>query len=134
MYRRLSQSSDRWIAGILSAIFFCLVVALGGSGGSLRGATPNLVPPIPYSGGTDVSHRPSTPFLVDPNRHAVVSVSKSDKGWAPGHGGGPDPAILPEAIALPESGAEKHVVAVAQHALNGDGARGYNARAPPTLI
>jgi hypothetical protein len=82
----------------------------------------------------DVSHQPSTRFLVDPSRHVVVSASKSDKGWTLGHGGGPDPAILPEEIAPSEYVAEKHFVAVVQHTLNGEETRSYNARAPPTLI
>ena len=134
MYRRPNQPGDRWIAGILSAIVFCLVVALGGSGGSLRAATPNVVQPIPSSGGMDVSHQPSPRFLVNPNRHAVVSASKSDKGWVPAHGGGPDPAILPEATAPREYVAERLFVAVVQNALNGNETRAYNARAPPALI
>lgn len=134
MDRHLNRPSDRWIAGILSAIFFCLVVALGGPGGSLRVAAPSALPPIPYSGGADVSHQPSTRFLVNPDRHVVVSASKSDKGWAPGHGDGPDPAIPSAGIALPEYATEMHFVAVVQHALNGDETRGYNARAPPALI
>ncbi|WP_157173573.1 hypothetical protein [Pseudaminobacter salicylatoxidans] len=134
MYRRLNHPSDLWIAGILSAIFFCLVVAVGGSGGSWRVATPNVVPPIPYSGGMDVSHQPSTRFLVNPNRHVVVSASKSDKGLGLDHGGGPDPAILPDEIALPENFSEKQFVAVVQHALNINETSGYHARAPPALI
>lgn len=134
MYRRLNHPSDLWIAGILSAVFFCLVVALGGSGGSSRVATPNVFPPIPYSGGMDVSHQPSTRFLVNSNRHIVVSASQSDKGAGLGYGGGPDHAILPDEIQLPEHFAEKHFSAAVWHALTGDESRGYNARAPPALI
>lgn len=123
MYRRLNTPSDLWIAGILSAIFFCLVVAMGGSGGSWRVATPNVAPSIPYSGGMDVSPRPS-----------ILLASKSDKVLGLDHGGGSDPAILPDETALPENVSGKRFVAVAQHAPSGNETSGYNARAPPALI
>ena len=133
MYRRLHQPGDRWLAGILSAIFLCLVLALGGSAASLRAAAPTGVSPAPVSGRMDGSHQPSTRFLADPHRPVVVSAAKSDKGWAPGHGDGADPAILPEAIALPRYPAERRFVAAIRHAPNGREPRGYNARAPPAL-
>jgi len=134
MDKRLNHPGNLRIAGLLSAIFFCLVVALGGSGGSWRVATPDVVPSIPYSGETDVSHRPSTLFLVNPNRQAVVSASKSDKGLGLDHGGAPHPAIAPDEITLPEYLSEKQFATAVQQALNGTETSGYNARAPPTLI
>lgn len=134
MYRRLNRRGDSWVAGILSAIFFCLVVALGGSGGSSRVATANVVSPTPHSGGMELSHQPSTRFLLTPASHAVASASKSDKGLGLDHGGDSGSAILPDEVAPFEHFSEKQFVAVVQYAPNGDENNGYNARAPPALI
>ena len=133
MYRRLNHSSNLWIAAILSAILFCLVVAAGGSGGPWRVTTPNAVPPIPHSGGTDVSHQQSTRYLINPDRHVVASTS-SDKKQGLDYGSGPDPAVLRGGVTLPGTVSEKQFVSVAQRALNGNEISGYNARAPPVLI
>jgi hypothetical protein len=129
MYRRPNRLGNLWIAGILSAIFFCLMVA---GGGSWRIVNSNVVSPMPYSGGTDVSHQPSTRFLVSPDRHVVVSTS-SDKILGLDHGGSPGSAILPDEAALPDV-TERPFVSGVQHALSGNGNSGYNARAPPALI
>ena len=134
MHRRLNRRGDSWVAGILSAIFFCLVVALGGLGGSSQVATANVVSPTPQSGGMDLSHQPSTRFLLTPASHAVASASKSNKGLGLGHSGDSGSAILPGELAPLEHFSEKQFVTVVQHAPSGDGNNGYNARAPPALI
>lgn len=134
MNRRLNHRGDLWLAGILSAIAFCLVVALGGSGGSWRAGTTYVVGPIPHSGGMDVSHQPSIRFLLNPGRKVIVSASKSDKGLAPDLGWDPHSALPPSETALLEYTREKPFVSLVRRALNGEQASGYNARAPPALI
>jgi hypothetical protein len=134
MHRRSSPPGNLWIAGILSAIFFCLALAFGGSGGSWQIATPNGVPPARSSGGSDVSHQSSTRFLANSNRHAVLPAPKGDKGLGLDHGGGLDPAILPGEVVLPASFSEKQFITVVQHEPNGGATSDYNARAPPALI
>jgi hypothetical protein len=134
MHRRSNSPGHRWIAGIVSAILFWLVAAAGGPGAASPFAAANAAPPIPHSGGMDGSQPPSTRYLVNPNRHAVVSAAKADEGLGLGHGGGPDPAILPDATALAETAAARPFVAVARHAPRHHAASGYNARAPPALI
>lgn len=134
MNGRLNHRGDLWLAGILSAIAFCLVVALGGSGGPWRAAAANIVTPVPHSGGMDVSHQPSTRFLLNSGRQVVVSVSKSDKGLAPDLGWDPHSALPPGETELLEYTPEKPFVSLVQHALKGKETSGYNARAPPALI
>lgn len=134
MHRRLNHPAQLWIAGLLSAIFFCLVVAFGGSAGSWRAGSANIVPAAPHSGGMDGSHQPSARFLVSPNRHAVLSLSESDKGPGLDLGGDPGSATVPYETARLEQLSDKPFFTAARQARRPDGTSGYSARAPPALI
>lgn len=133
MSRRVSRPGELWIVGIVSAILLCLGVAADGVGGSPQSVASGAGWSTSNSGGLDVSHKPSSRFILTSNRQVLVAAKPDEKSGSD-HPGGADPAILPDDLALSRLSVERLADATAECPPRTAIAKGYHARGPPALI